>query len=437
METCNLRKENLFFATMQGYSFKLSDTTWQLDKETCIFPYKIADKMPEPMRIGYLTTLAYFSAEYSAGYTKNINQVFSQWLGMIDIKTIDANAVYQFNVSLGPEKNYKLNSIKQFLTKWKKLGYVGVETSALTMLEKIKIKTNLTGEAVKRRDPNSGPLTEEELKIILESISKSLKENKMPMYLYCYVILLATTGRRPLQLTSLKAKDLIRTGEGWFLNIPKVKQRKDFRSEFSLVSIDDCLYEKLTTLVDVNQKHIEDSINQGIGHIKNELPIFMDSKKSISIQSGQSLDTIMATDFLHMKNSFISKELDKITTKFNIQSSRTHNPIRVNARRFRYTLGSRLAKEGASVEVIAKALDHKSINSSGIYVKNSPDNVHYIDMKLHSFFEPLSKIFQDSDSTQNKKLFTEYVLNSFGFTDCKHEHVECFTCKNFRAWSSE
>lgn len=437
METCNLRKENLIFATMQGYSFKLSDIKWQLDKETCIFPHKIADKMPKSMRIGYLTTLAYFSAEYSAGYTKNINQIFHQWLGMIDLKAIDANAVYQFNVNLGPEKNYKLNSIKKFLTKWKKLGYVGVEISALTMLEKIKVKTNLTGEAVKRRDPNSGPLTEQELKIILESIRKLLKENKIHLFIYCYIILLATTGRRPLQLTSLKAKDLIRTGEGWFLNIPKVKQRKDFRSEFSLVSIDDCLYEKLTTLVDVNQKHIEDSINQGIGHIKNELPIFMDSKKSISIQSGQFLDTIMATDFLHMKNSFISKELDKITTKFNTHSSRTHNPIRLNARRFRYTLGSRLAKEGASVEVIAKALDHKSINSSGIYVKNSPENVHYIDMKLHSFFEPLSKIFQGSDSTQNKKLFTEYVLNSFGFTYCKHEHIECFTCKNFTAWSSQ
>lgn len=437
METCNLIKENLVFATMQGYSFKLSDTKWQLDKETCIFPHKIADKMPESMRIGYLTTVAYFSAEYSAGYTKNINQIFSQWLGMVDIKTIDANAVYQFNVSLGPEKNYKLNSIKKFLTKWKKLGYVGVENSALRMLEKIKIKTNLTGEAVKRRDPNSGPLTEEELKIIIESITTLLEKDKIHLFIYCYIILLATTGRRPLQLTSLKAKDLIRTGEGWFLNIPKVKQRKDFRSEFSLVSIDDCLYEKLTTLIDMNQKHIEDGVGQSIGHIKNELPIFMNTKKSISIQSGQSLDTSMATDFFHMKNSIISKELDKITTKFNIQSSRTHNPIRLNARRFRYTLGSRLAKEGASVEVIAKALDHKSINSSGIYVKNSPDNVHDIDMKLHSFFEPLSKIFLGGDSIQNKKLFTEYVLNSFGFTDCKHEHIECFTCKNFTAWSSQ
>ncbi|MDN4623677.1 site-specific integrase [Pantoea agglomerans] len=437
MQINTLKKENVVLAMMEGYSFIIPDIKWQLDKNNCVYPHKVADKMPEPMRVGYLNTLAYFSAEYSSGYTKNINQIFSQWLGMIDIKTIDANAVYQFNVSLGPEKNYKLNSIKQFLTKWKKLGYVGVETSALTMLEKINIKTNLTGEAVKRRDPNTGPLTGKELEVVLKSISNLLKEDKIPMYLYCYVILLATTGRRPLQLTSLKTKDLIRTGDGCFLNIPKVKQRKDFRSEFSMVSIDDCLNEKLTTLIDMNQKYIEDSINQKISHIKNELPIFMDYKKPVSIQSGQSLETIMATDFLHMKNSFISKELNKITTKFNIQSSRTHNPISLNARRFRYTLGSRLAKEVASVEVIAKALDHKSINSSGIYVKNSPENVHEIDMKLHSFFDPLSKIFLGGDSIQNKKLFREYVLNSFGFTNCKHEHVECFTCKNFRAWSSE
>ena len=437
METCNLIKENLVFARMHGYSFKLSDIKWQLDKENSIFPHKIADKMPESMRIGYLTTLAYFSAEYSAGYTKNINQIFSQWLGMIDIKTIDANAVYQLNVNLGPEKNYKLNSIKKFLTKWKKLGYVGVETSALTMLEKIKVKTNLTGEAVKRRDPNSGPLTGEELEIVLESISNLLKEDKIPMYLYCYVILLATTGRRPLQLTSLKAKDLIRTGEGCFLNIPKVKQRKDFRSEFSLVSIDDYLYEKLTTLVNMNQKHIEDSVSQSMDHIKNELPIFMNTKKSLLIHSDESLDTIMTTDFLHMNISFISNKLNNLNTKFNLGSSSNKDPIRINARRFRYTLGTRLAKEGASVEVIAKALDHKSINSSGIYVKNCPDNVHDIDKMLNPFFEPLSKIFLGEEQSKNKKLFTEYVLNSFGFFNGKNDQIECFTCKNFRAWSTK
>ncbi|MEI2605277.1 site-specific integrase [Erwinia aphidicola] len=436
MKTNTLKKENVFFAMMEGYSFKISDIKWQLDKENCIFPHKIADKMPEPMRVGYLTTLAYFSSEYSAGYTKNINYIFSKWLGTTDFKTIDANAVFQFNISLGPEKNYKLNSVKKFLTKWKKLGYVGVENSALKALEKISIKSNLTGEAVKRRDPNSGPLTDEELKLIFESISKLLNEDKIHLFMYCYIILLASTGRRPLQLTSLKAKDLTRTDKECFLYIPKVKQRKEFRSEFSIVRIDDSLYEKLRTLIDLNRKFIEDRVNGNIGHLRNELPIFMDAKKSELINPDQNLDTIMATDFLHIKNTFISKKLKNLITKFNIRSSSNNDHIRFNARRFRYTLGTRLAKEGASVEVIAKALDHKSINSSGIYIKNSSDNVHSIDISLNSFFEPLSKIFLGEDSTINKKTFKEYVLGSFGLTESKNEKIECFTCKNFKAWSS-
>lgn len=437
MKTNTLKKENVVFAMMEGYSFIIPDIKWQLDKNNCVYPHKVADKMPEPMRVGYLNTLAYFSSEYSAGYIKNINHIFSQWLRIMDFETIDAKAVNQFNVSLGQEKSYKLNSIKKFLTKWKKLGYEGLDNSALRMLEKISIKPNLTGEAVKRRDPNSGPLTEDELKTILEGISRLLKEDKIPLYIYCYIILLATTGRRPLQLTSLKAKDLIRIDEECFLNIPKVKQRKEFRSEFSMIRIDGTLYDKFLTLINLNQKLIEDRVNTNISHLKYELPIFIDIKKIESINSNQSLDTFIATDFLHIKNSCISNKLNNLTAKYNFRSSRTHNPIRLNARRFRYTLGSRLAKEGASVEVIAKALDHKSMNSAGIYIKDSSDNIHDIDMRLNSFLEPLSKIFLGEESTNNKKAFTEYVLGSFGLTDCKNENIACFTCKNFKIWSTQ
>ncbi|EAP1814963.1 site-specific integrase, partial [Salmonella enterica] len=52
-------------------------------------------------------------------------------------------------------------------------------------------------------------------------------------------------------------------------------------------------------------------------------------------------------------------------------------------------------------------------------------------------FEPLSKIFLGEEQSKNKKLFTEYILNSFGFFNDKNDQIECFTCKNFRAWSSQ
>jgi integrase len=119
------------------------------------------------------------------------------------------------NVYLGSARNYKLNIVKAFITKWKKLNYP-VEATALRMLEKIKIIPNQTGEAVKRRDPNKGPLTETELNNIINAVRKFYHEKKIQCFLYCYILLLAITGRRPLQLISLKAKDLIKNEKGYF-----------------------------------------------------------------------------------------------------------------------------------------------------------------------------------------------------------------------------
>ncbi|WP_349856176.1 tyrosine-type recombinase/integrase [Pectobacterium aroidearum] len=431
-----IENEEVFLAKRFGYSFKLSDRKWQLDKEICVCPHKVVERMPELMRLGYLKTLAYYASEYSPGYIKNINSLFHKWFEIVSINTIDDKAVYQFDFYLGPDKNYKLNTIKSFIIKWKKFKYPGVETTALRVMETIKITPNQTGEAVKRRDPNRGPLTETELNTILVSVSKLYQEKKIDSYLYCYIMLLVKTGRRPLQLTSLKAKDLIQKEEGYFLNIPRVKQGKDFRKEFNMIMIDSVLYENLLILINENQAFAEDKFGVDISHLKKELPIFMDFEKMVEIKTIASFSSYLTMDYLHMKNSFISRKLKRFPVEFNVLSERTNCYLELNARRFRYTLGSRMANEGASIEVIAKALDHKSINSSGIYIKNSPDNVPDIDNRLHSFFAPLAKIFMGEESVESKKSFINYILSSYGLTDDKNDGIKCLTCKNFNPWSA-
>ncbi|ECP3579857.1 site-specific integrase, partial [Salmonella enterica] len=228
MENKCIESEQIFFAKMNRYSFKLSDKKWQLDKENCVYPHKVVDRMPTKMKLSYLKTLAYYASEYSSFYIQSVNNLFYKWFGAMTIDTIDDKAIYQLNVYLGSARNYKLNIVKAFITKWKKLNYPGVEATALRMLEKIKIIPNQTGEAVKRRDPNKGPLTETEFNNIINAIGKFYHEKKIQCFLYCYILLLAITGRRPLQLISLKAKDLIKNERGCFLNVPKVKQRKCF-----------------------------------------------------------------------------------------------------------------------------------------------------------------------------------------------------------------
>lgn len=266
MEIKCIESEQIYFAKMNGYSFKLSDKKWQLDKENCVYPHKVVDRMPTNMKLSYLKTLAYYASEYSSFYIKSINNLFYKWFGAMTIDTIDDKAIYQLNVHLGSARNYMLNIVKAFITKWKKLNYPGVEATALRMLEKIKIIPNQTGEAVKRRDPNKGPLTETELNYILKSVSKLYLEKKIQRFLYCYILLLAITGRRPLQLISLKAKDLIKNEKGYFLNVPKVKQRKSFRNEFNMVMIEKFLYDSLSMLINENQVFVEDKFSVGINN---------------------------------------------------------------------------------------------------------------------------------------------------------------------------
>ncbi|EIE1250948.1 site-specific integrase, partial [Escherichia coli] len=45
MENKCIESEQIFFAKMNRYSFKLSDKKWQLDKENCVYPHKVVDRM--------------------------------------------------------------------------------------------------------------------------------------------------------------------------------------------------------------------------------------------------------------------------------------------------------------------------------------------------------------------------------------------------------
>lgn len=119
MENKCIESEQIFFAKMNRYSFKLSDKKWQLDKENCVYPHKVVDRMPTKMKLSYLKTLAYYASEYSSFYIQSINNLFYKWFGAMTIDTIDDKAIYQLNVYLGSARNYKLNIVKAFITKWK------------------------------------------------------------------------------------------------------------------------------------------------------------------------------------------------------------------------------------------------------------------------------------------------------------------------------
>ncbi len=90
-----------------------------------------------------------------------------------------------------------------------------VDATAIRMLEKIKIIPNQTGDAVKRRDPNKGPLTETEFNNIINAVGKFYHEKKIQCF--CIVISFAGNNRKKaITIDISKAKDLIKNERGCF-----------------------------------------------------------------------------------------------------------------------------------------------------------------------------------------------------------------------------
>lgn len=420
---------------MNGYFFKVSDKKWQLDKSICVFPVEVVKNLSPDFQFGYINTLAYFAKNFSAGYVKTVNVVFSKFFSTGKFEVIDDESVLRFKARLNEKEIYCLCYMKSFLQKWLSFNYPGVHSSSVEIFNKIRIERGRVGEAIKRRDPNHGPFTEEELNMIVVRTNQLLTDKKIDLALFCFLQLLIHTGRRPLQLTSLKNIDLKKNEHVAVIKIPRVKQKLSFRESFSENIIGDKLYDLLVTLkkqtVEILKVKFETVLDNSIIEM---LPIFIDQKTVDSCKSISELKSNLESDFLHAKNGHLKDQINVMAKENHLVSERTGTVINLNPRRFRYTLGTNLAKNGASISVIAKALDHSTISSAGIYIKNTADNVENIDAHMNRFLEPLSKVFMGLEIESNSKRFINSMRDAFGIKDEVPNEIKCFSCKQFNPW---
>ncbi|WP_410010028.1 tyrosine-type recombinase/integrase [Pantoea agglomerans] len=422
-------------ARMKGYLFELNDDGWKLSKDIIVYPKNATQYFYSDLKEGYVKTLAYFAMEYSSGHTRKINQIFTRWGRELGLKVINKESILNFKSHLGKDQEYNIKNIKNFILKWYEFGYPGVDVSSTQLLKKLYIRSAIHGDAVKRKNPDCGPFEQRELESILKKIHTLNTEGKIRLDTYCFLSLLIFTGRRTQQISSLRIKDIITFEDKFFLNIPRVKQRQNFRSEFSSIEISDFLYEQLTKLscsvLDIVEKQIGKKVNDNIG---KELPLFI-SKKELALCSNEGvLNSKLESDFLHSKNLSVTKRINNLFRINPVFSLRTGKPIKVNPVRFRYTLGSDLARKGASIHTIAKALDHSSVACSGIYIKNHADNASEIDKRMDVFFEPLSKLFLGVEPEINTDRFIELMRSTFHVDETESSNTHCKNCRFFESW---
>lgn len=437
-----------------GYFFKLHDYAWHLSKNNIVHVGLTTKTMDERLVEPYLKVLSYYAINYSSAHVNNINDRFLNYLRHSKIKLITVNGLINYRSSLSAENEWYLGVIRGLLRKWHDLGYPGVTNDVIELLDGWSLKGNLKGDVIKRLDPLKGPLSDGELLSFNERAVQAFEKGKVTLTEMAMGLVLSNTGRRPIQISHLRLKDVLKAknkrGENaYFLNVPRAKQREtNFRKEFKQFAIT----EDLWVILNAQARHVIRQIKVFNGfdlpdNYQMELPMFPDMSEIKKIETEQELVKVLQIDKLHIASKKISSVCKRIVKVANIYSERTGELLNISSNRFRYTTGTRAAREGFGEMVIAELLDHSDNQNAGVYIENIPEHVenldHAIGHQLALYAQAFAGILVESeqmatrgnDSSSRVRIGGEGVgtCGSYGFCGA-NVPIPCYTCMHFQPW---
>lgn len=435
-----------------GYEFELNAETWDLGKDNKIkldWPYKLAASL----RTGAIKTLAFFAEEHSAAHTGSMFYRMGHFIKTLGITSINPHDLINYRSMLDKEHQWYLGTIRVFLKKWFELGYPGISKEVIELLTKWRLRGNEKGQAVLSIDPENGPFSDIELETIHDRLVEFYVSNKINVEDYALSLLIANTGRRPRQIGDLKVSDLYEAKNkdgisSYYINFPRRKLRGlMWRSHFKSFAISADLWISLMLHTSELEKRVKLLLKRELTQEeKNNFPLFPNCL-IIELADHDNILERLKTDYFHQTTQDIALAINRTIESLSIISERTGNSLKVNPRRFRYTLGTRAAREGWGVSIIAELLDHSDIQNADVYVKNSPEHATEISKIMATALTPYAQAFagtlvnskndaiRGEDSSSCIRMEDKALGNcgSFGFCSASAP-IACYTCNKFQPW---
>lgn len=444
--------KKLISAKEYGYHFSLEDPIWILDRSNKINITAVTSIINNDLKEGYLETLSYFAKTRSAGFTAGCHSSFLSFIKETKCSFIDKAAVINFKKSSKGLRNY-LVTLRIFIKKWYELGYDGTDQDAIDTINSWRIPKAVIGKAVRSEDPKEGPLTDLELQSCNDAAIRAFEKGTISLSMLTMALLVSHTGRRPLQILSMKIRDIFKVvnndNNNYFLiNIPRIKQGVNFRESFRSFRITKELYDlvckKAAESIEVTSNFFCRELTQ---EETKDIPLFISETSLKKIDKNDNIAEVLTTDKLHPYRGSLTEIIKKISESEKVISERTGQPLHINSRRFRYTLGSRAAREGYGEVVIAELLDHSTIHSAGIYVQNHVDFADRIDKTVGNDLLVISDAFKgqvkrkeeiEYEITPSVKIKSQSGEDTGSSQQCSscsaNVPFPCYTCMHFTPW---
>ena len=228
----------------------------------------------------------------------------------------------------------------------------------LRILKSITAVGNAKGHHVRFRHPVKGPFSPDEVMLIRQAIDAGIGSDRDRAILMLHLEL----GHNPSATTRLKNKDLIwyetKTATCYQLNVPRVKKRTAHR--------------------ETKRRPISNKLGTLLEHL----------------QTGAPEDPLLYWFPPRSPKKAVNAALRRFASAAALVSPRTTQPLVMNARRFRFSIATQMAEEGASVFHIAEILDHTDTQNVRVYVETASSIADHVATATDAALTPLVRRFQ-------------------------------------------
>lgn len=435
------------FYSRDGYLIRSNDKRWKLNKDTNIPVFTLKEVMSTDTFSSLCKVLAFYAKTHAPSHVRNLFARCKHYLESTTGQPLfSVESLISYRSMLDRHTEWYLGSLRGFIRKWSELGCSGVPDETIRLLNKWTIKGNEKGLAVQSMCPDSGPLTDIEMEAVTGAIITAFGEKRLTLVDTSYALILAMTGRRPTQITALKLMDLVQQSDKYFIRFPRAKQRSQaWRQSFNQFAVVEDLWIVLQQQAEAVRQQFSMALGADIPpNLIPELPLFPAPETANSVPD---LKEQLIGDRLHAPSGSVRIAMFRVEKTIKVISERTGEPVRLSPTRFRYTLGTNLAREGKGEYVIAEALDHSDTQNAGVYVRNIPEIVERIDKAVALQLAPIAQAFQgvlvvsESDAKRGDDRSSRIsngtaslgTCGSYGFCSALAP-VACYTCNHFQPW---
>ncbi|SPY29380.1 site-specific integrase [Photobacterium damselae] len=443
-----------------GFEFDYLSDRWTLNRNVTA-QVGFLNTFEQPLQDDIRETLVYFAEHHSAKYVQNLINMLKVYLRESGCGDFSEIGFLSFKNKMSKPLQYKVAYVRGFVRQMRFLGLDRhIDDAVFKLTDQWRISGNDKGAAVLTLDPETGPFSDLEFEAIGLHAAHRYAEGKLATEEYACLSMFKASGRRAEQIASIKCKDFSYSAKYtgtlmYVVLIPKAKVRGGkFRSVLKPYALVNSVAQVVEQHIQEQTAKVEDALGRKMTlEEKGELPLFIDVGM---IEEMQSINPDALMDYLkselpHSKTRDLTDNLNGAVKKLEIISERTGEPLKSTSYRFRYTLGTRAAREGAGTLTIATLLDHSDTQNVHVYVANAPEHAVHISKIINQPLARYASVFagklvedeaeanaENAGAARIPCREKECDVGSCGSSSYCQDYapIACYLCPKFRPWAN-